>query len=58
MEDGKAAQAGNALYVGDTFCYADCDRVSQVLDMIVGEGRILAIGVHFEKIMDLSFASS
>ena len=51
MEEGKASQSGNDLFEGDKICQADCDRIKVVLDKIVGEGRLVASGEQFKKLM-------
>ena len=40
MEDGHTT--GNGLFESNQLAQADCDRVSSVLQKIVGEGRIAA----------------
>ena len=42
MEDGHTMNAG--LYESNQLAQADCDRISSVLQKIVGEGRIAAAG--------------
>lgn len=50
MEDGKVADAQGTLCEGNQLAQADCDRISGVLDKIVGEHRIAANGSGFVKI--------
>lgn len=48
MEDGHTTCTG--LYDGNQLCAADCQRVSNVLQMIVREGRIAADGDKYKKV--------
>ena len=50
MEDGKVAEAQDVLCEGNQLAQADRDRISSVLDKIVGKGRIVANGSGFVKI--------
>lgn len=50
MEDGKVADAQGMLCEGNQLAQGDCDRISGVLDKIVGEGRIAADGEQFKKL--------
>ena len=50
MEDGKVADAQDALCEGNQLAQGDCDRISKVLDKIVGEGRIATDGEQFKKL--------
>lgn len=50
MEDGHTT--GTELYESNQLSKADCDRISVVLDKIVQEGRIVAKGESFEKLMN------
>ena len=50
MEEGKAALVEGSLYESDKICQADCDRIHRVLDIIAGEGRIVADGEHYKKL--------
>lgn len=52
MEDGHTLPAAGALYQSDKLSPADCQRVSAVLQKIVQEGRIVADGEQFKKIMN------
>ena len=42
MEDGHTTAVG--IYDGDRLAQTDCDRINDVLDKIVREGRITVIG--------------
>ena len=50
MEDGHTI--GNSLYESNQLSKADCERVCGVLGRIVSEGRIVAKGEQFEKLMN------
>ena len=52
MEEGKAFQSDNGLFDGDMICQADCQRVSDVLQKIVREGRIAADGEQYRQVMN------
>ena len=52
MEEGKATQSGKGLFEGDKICQADCARVSNLLSKIAGEGRIIANGDSFDKLIN------
>ena len=50
MEDGHTISAG--LFESNQLCAADSDRINVILGKIVGEGRIVANGESFEKLMN------
>ena len=52
MEEGKATQSGKGLFEGDKICQADSDRISSILQKIVGEGRITAHGEQYQKLLN------
>ena len=52
MEEGNASQSGKNLFEGDRICQADCERISGLLGKIAHEGRIVANGERFEKLMN------
>lgn len=49
MEDGHTT--GTDLYESNQMSKSDCDRIHGVLGKIVGEGRIIANGESFEKLI-------
>ena len=50
MEDGHTT--GNGLYESSQLDMTDCNRINVVLRKIAGEGRIIANGESFEKLVN------
>lgn len=50
MEDGHTSGVG--LFESNHLAQTDCDRIKNMLEKIVGEGRIAAKGDSFEKLMN------
>jgi len=50
MEDGHSASSG--LFESDQLAPTDRKRISGVLENVVSEGRIIAYGESFEKLMN------
>lgn len=44
MEDGKTDKGSHAIYENDQLSPKDCDRIKEILEKIVAEGRITTLG--------------
>lgn len=42
-EEGRTAGASNTIYEGDQLQQSDCERISQILESIVRDGRICKV---------------
>lgn len=52
MESGHTAGAPSQVYESDQLQAEDCNRIRRILEKIAGEGRLLADGDRFDKIVN------